>query len=651
MATFRITAPDGNEYDVDAPDDATEDQVMAYAQQNYQQATGGQSSPIRDLPAVRAEVEPVDPTSDSDVENYLAGLGQSFVNRARGVRQAATELISQPLSAVANVYEGLTGGDRERFAPLRAPERAAERMRAEATENARLDAPLLRTKAGLGGAVTGELAQLAGPAFLARNTRAAPAFLPTSIRGNAAQGAVIGATQPVGTEDSRTQNIVVGGGVGGVAGAVPQVIGAAVRGARNIASGGANAVDRRAIDIISREAGVPAGNLSRGLSGVPGVTRTLGEESLNPGVMALENTMRAGNRAIFDPIDSANNLARVRALEGIAGTDADMAAAEAARDAASTQLRRRAYAEGDEAARAQQQASALVPGRAPSSQRSQLVSTVRGIAGANSGRPTVQSALNDVASALERAPDTVSGLHGVRMYIGDLLSGKAGSDKGYAKAASAELLQMRDALDKQLATRAPSFTSFLQAFQEGSRPINRMQVGRDLIERGSAGVRDETGTPRILPGTFAKANDLDEMAAKATGFAKAKAADILSADDMSLIRSIQDDLQRQFKRQGSATAGSQTFERGEVGKRVAGRVAQSLPFGIGDVVRTFDALGTQRLKERVAYLVANPNEARRVASALQPRDRAALEKLLTQLPTRGAIATQSALSEPELVGP
>ena len=36
MAKYRITAPDGHSYEVTAPDDATQDQVMQYAQQNYQ---------------------------------------------------------------------------------------------------------------------------------------------------------------------------------------------------------------------------------------------------------------------------------------------------------------------------------------------------------------------------------------------------------------------------------------------------------------------------------------------------------------------------------------------------------------------------------------------------------------------------------------
>lgn len=35
MATYKITAPDGQSYNVNAPDDATEAQVMDYAQRNF----------------------------------------------------------------------------------------------------------------------------------------------------------------------------------------------------------------------------------------------------------------------------------------------------------------------------------------------------------------------------------------------------------------------------------------------------------------------------------------------------------------------------------------------------------------------------------------------------------------------------------------
>ena len=38
MATYRITAPDGNSYDVTAPDNAKQEDVLAYAKLNYKGA-------------------------------------------------------------------------------------------------------------------------------------------------------------------------------------------------------------------------------------------------------------------------------------------------------------------------------------------------------------------------------------------------------------------------------------------------------------------------------------------------------------------------------------------------------------------------------------------------------------------------------------
>lgn len=46
MATYVITAPDGKEYEVTAPEGATQEQVLSYAQQNYKQATRSQQRSV-----------------------------------------------------------------------------------------------------------------------------------------------------------------------------------------------------------------------------------------------------------------------------------------------------------------------------------------------------------------------------------------------------------------------------------------------------------------------------------------------------------------------------------------------------------------------------------------------------------------------------
>jgi len=49
MATFVVTAPDGKEYEITAPEGATQEQVLSYAQQNYASASAPQRSVASEL--------------------------------------------------------------------------------------------------------------------------------------------------------------------------------------------------------------------------------------------------------------------------------------------------------------------------------------------------------------------------------------------------------------------------------------------------------------------------------------------------------------------------------------------------------------------------------------------------------------------------
>ncbi len=352
--------------------------------------------------------------------------------------------------------------------------------------------------------------------------------------------------------------------------------------------------------------------------------------------MAMENTVRAQSGGAFRQRDMANNAARARVLQEIAGTDADMAAAEAARESATSSLRNRAFAEGAGTALQAQQARALMLPQ--SSSVDQLRRRVGQIAANNASRPSVQSAISDVSRALNNAGDSVGSLYNVRQYIGDLLSGKAGGDKGYAQAASKELMQVRELLDTELSAMAPSFPEYLNAFRTASKPINRMEVGGGIINRASSSVPDELGVRTITPSQFSRVtNDLDAIAAKATGFSKAKATDILEPSDIANLQAIQDDMSRQFSRQTSAATGSQTAERLAIGSRIAKRGAVRAVPVLRDVAEFFEQQADQRLRERLAYLVANPQEAKRVINALSEKDKPVVRNAIMALSSRSGV--------------
>lgn len=604
---IQVQGPDGQL--LEFPDGTDRETMRAAMAKRY----GGPSQ------AAPQQEAPADPTAGmSGVEKFAAGVGRSIVETGRGLRQAipALGIGLAKATSMSPVGRALIDQRTEGF---------RQREQARVDEARRIDQPLMDTGAGMAGNVVGTLSQILTPGIALKGTAAGAALLPRTVGGNALQGGVIGAAQPVATGESRLANLALGTGAGAAGAALPIAGGRLAQLARRAPYTGGGA-ERRAAEILRSEATNPAALATPQPSAVPGVRRTLGEESLDPGVMALENTMRAGQRGIFDPIDTANNVARVQGLQRIAGTEADMAAAEAARSTAASTARGEAM-----------QAGPVDVNR--------TVATLDAAIDAQKGRPAVQNALEQVRTLLIKDPkaesieDRINVLDNVRMTIGDMLSGKYGGESAAALKGSRELIAVRDALNEEIGQQVPSFTAYLNAYRQSSKPINRMQMGQELLERGSAPVPDDLGLPRLTPGAFSRASgDLDQTAARATGFSKAKASDILNSDDIGLIKAIQDDMQRQFRRQSSATVGSQTFERGAIERRLGNQIASRIPV-VGGFVDAFEQAATQRVKERLAYMVANPEEARRVLAALPPKDRAVVNQALLQLSARPAAAT------------
>lgn len=633
--------------------------------------------------AVQKEVIGNPTDSMSGLDRFRAGVGKSLVDTYEGGKQFFLDSQPSAVTALAGAALGGLRGENVVQSGINSLVDVANDRRdlqAEAANRRQTDSALLDTGAGMSGNVLGTLAQILGPGVLARGTAAAPALLPTTVRGNALQGAFIGATQPATSDADRGLNALAGGAFGGAGAAGIKGGGALLNTGRNVlARTGLTATDRQAANVLAREATNP-NQLVIQQSAVPGVERTLGEASNDSGLMALENVMRAKDRGAFEPIDLRNNAARVSQLQRIAGSDSDMAAAEAARESVVDTRLRQALGEGDNfestAAAAQQAqrqaaqaaadraiaenqrlASLGMSGRVPvpdvpaaSDTVSDGLKNLRGMVGQmqqeTAARPSVQAAINDVGRALKGADESVGSLYQVRQYIGDLLQGKAGADKSYARAASRELIQIRDALDGELAARAPSFPEYLSAYRDASKPINRMEVGREILGRSSSTAQDALGNPILTPSGVARAtNDLDAIAAKATDFKKARAKDILSADDLKSLRAIQDDMQRIAQRNRSAATGSQTAERMSVGERAAVRgVASKLPW-VGPLFEHFEQASNQRLTERLAFLMANPKEAQRVMAALPAQDAGALRKTLGQLALASGRSAQPATDQ------
>lgn len=544
------------------------------------------------------------------IQQALIGAGDALTTLYRGPKQMATD---QALRAAATASMGLRGAgmdsasgliDRYVGSPLMSASQAAaadEAQRRADTENLAGSIPAQAGKIGAYAATA------IGPSYLSRGTAMAPVLLPNTIKGNAILGAAYGAAQPYTDAGDQAFNAALGGAFGGGLAAIP----GAGRYVKNFFGPRLSMAERRAGQVLTDM--LNGRQLKVDPSAVPGVQRTLGEASLDPGMMSLERNVRRLQPDAFSQIDSGNNAARVSALQRIAGSDADLASAQAAREAASGPF----YASAK---------SATVP--IDEGLQASLGKLPNGVM--NKARQLARMDGNPIPDAAGEV--TGAQLHYIKLAMDDALGRVGPGSLGNTERRIVS--QVKDELVGNIGRLIPDYATGMQNFNDLSRPINRMQIGRELLDSGSAGIREGgTGLPRLTPGTFAKAGDLDTIAQRATGFNKARAADILTPDDIKSIGAIQDDLQRQFARQTNpAQPGSATMEATELTKRMLakglmGRFSQRLP-GLGPLVEGYQTMMDQALQRKLAYLVANPSEAQRVLSSLPPAQRSGVERAL-----------------------
>ncbi|WP_157062614.1 hypothetical protein [Pseudoxanthomonas dokdonensis] len=136
-------------------------------------------------------------------------MGKAFADTGRGIKQAGTDAARYAVESNPVIF-GENGGSAGEY--LR---NSLADQQATIDEDRRLSQPLMGTGAGVAGNVGGYLSTMLLPAAGLRSLPAArAAFLPTTLLGNAAQGAVMGGLQPVATGENRLTNVGLGAGAG-----------------------------------------------------------------------------------------------------------------------------------------------------------------------------------------------------------------------------------------------------------------------------------------------------------------------------------------------------------------------------------------------------------------------------------------------------
>lgn len=186
MAKYVITAPDGEEYEVNAPEGATEQEVLAYVQSNYKPKQ----------PAAQPQEKPI-------TSSFLMGLKDPISGGAQ-LLPRGLEFLTSAGGLAPNVLSQFFGSEAQRVDEMVRKEQEAYRQQ--------------RKEAGEEGFDVGRLAgNIINPASLVGGPGAAP--LTRAIT----SGMISGGLQPVevpadSTFTQEKAKQVAGGGVGGVVG-------------------------------------------------------------------------------------------------------------------------------------------------------------------------------------------------------------------------------------------------------------------------------------------------------------------------------------------------------------------------------------------------------------------------------------------------
>lgn len=515
MPKYRITSPSGEVFEVTAPEGSTQEQVLAYVQQQK----GQQQAPAAPPPA-----PPVDPSEGGTnfrpfgidtglqmpqgVSRFLAGAGKSMVDMGRGAGQMM----------------GLVD-------------------RSDIDQVQQRDKALMNTGAGTAGGITGGVA-MSLPAMLAGPAGA-------TIGAQAALGAAQGALQPVGTNDSRMGNMAIGGAAGA---ALP----AALRAGKVLKAGlvdpftdaGRTRIVGGALNRAASNPVEAAANMQMVRGATPGFMPTAGQAADDAGVASLERAARAIDPAGFGDIDKAQRGALVDALRAIAKTPEDRAAAVAAREAAVQPLyaeAKRAVVPGDETI------AALLkrPSMAAAQGRAKGLAAERGENFAiSSGAPertiaAIDAQGNPVLQVVPATPGTLQGkaLHDLKMGLDDAigapgLGGMQGAERNAAIGTKDEYL-------KWLEDRIPAYGQAKAAYADKSRPINQMEIGQELYNRFVPALADGSAVPfRSNANSLAQAlRNGDKLAANVTGLKSATMGGIMEPGQMATLRGVVSDSQ------------------------------------------------------------------------------------------------------------
>lgn len=549
----------------------------------------------------------------SGLDKFRAGMGKAFADTGRGIGQLVG-LVDQK----------------------------------DIDEAKRLDSHLMSSGAGMAGNIIGNIA-----------TYAPLAFIPgaNTIAGGGTIGAISGAIQPVGSEDSRAMNAVVGGVLGG---SVPAVI----RSGRTIK---AAAVDpfteagrtRIAGGVLNRSAANPeeaASALQNAMGATPGFNPSVAQATGDAGLSALERTVRAVEPKAWAALDSSQRAALADSVRNLAGNPTARQAAIDARENAVKALyetAKKRVVVGDSDLEAILQRPTVSAGLSKAEKiaadegRKFQLTQGRPAQTVNSG--VLDSQGNQIKNTIPATPATYlgQGLHDLKLGIDDAIS--EGSS-GFGNRVTGSQLSAKEAFVNWLEQHVPEYGAAKSQYIQLSKPINQMDIGQNFAERFIPALyRDMPAPAQLNSSALAKAltDQGDDIARQVTGMKGAKLDKILTHDQLQSLKAVIADSQAVKAAENVGRGvGSDTVQKTSMSHLAA---EAGIPNWIASVARVpggwakragdvFYGNADEAVRLKLAQLLQNPQEAAQAMNATRTTS-STLAEILKKIPLMAAQAS------------
>lgn len=404
------------------------------------------------------------------------------------------------------------------------------------------DAPLMNTGAGLSGNIVGNIA-----------TTAPLAMIPgaNTIVGGALIGGATGALQPTGKDDSRLKNV----GVGTAAGAT---IPALLRGLKvgkaalvdPFTEAGRTNIAGNALNSVAADPDAVISKLAQAKGATPGFMPSAGQAANDAGIGALERTMRAIDPQGFDALDKSQKGALIDALRKVAQTPEARSAAVNEAESAVKPLydsAKKTTVEGDSAIESllNRPSMELAKNRAAkiAAERGSTLAMTEGSPASTSASSILDEFGRPLTSAVEAKPATMQGqaLHDLKMGLDDAignpgLGGMQGAERNAALGTKEQFLSW-------LENKIPAYGQAKATYAEKMRPVNQMDIGKELYNRFVPALADQGGLPfKSTAQSYANAlRNGDELARNVTGLKGTTLEKIMEPDQMQALQGVAKD--------------------------------------------------------------------------------------------------------------